>query len=203
MYFKLLNLPDGHPYAEVKLNVALTVNGHPKYFMLAKVPMQQLKFGWTEISGDFYAQEGATVAYPYIEIPDISVNYLVDFASAQELPHNSHWMPDAQKRINSIRKAPVSFKLAHGVNAHGISIELIQMKRDFAFGTAVVAQSMTNQSEKGYQDFVYKNFEWTVFEGALKWLAMQWSENHFNLDRALNAISALKSHGQVLHIWIT
>jgi hypothetical protein len=55
--------------------------------------------------------KGATTAGIYVQVPDAGVNFLIDTASAQELPHNPHWMSDANKRINSIRKAPVTFKL--------------------------------------------------------------------------------------------
>lgn len=54
---------------------------------------------------------GATTAGIYVQVPDTGVDFLIDSASAQELAHNSHWLSDAQKRINSIRKAPVTFKL--------------------------------------------------------------------------------------------
>lgn len=32
--------------------------GHPHYTVLANIPLQQLKYGWTEISGNFHAQNG-------------------------------------------------------------------------------------------------------------------------------------------------
>eukprot|EP00105_Crassostrea_gigas_P010616 XP_011425963.1 PREDICTED: uncharacterized protein LOC105327293 isoform X1 [Crassostrea gigas] len=195
MQFKLLNLPTGHAYAKVSMMLALTVNGHPHYTVLANMPLQQLKYGWTEISGNFHAQNGATTAAVYIQIQDTEVNFLLDAASAVELPHNSHWLSDATHRINTLRKAPVSFKLPQGVNVHGISIELVQKKRAFAFGTAVSASYMTDQSQRTYQDFVYNNFEWAVLENALKWRQMEWTENIINYDRPMNAIAALQSHG--------
>lgn len=46
----------------------------------------------------------------YLEIPDTEVNFLLDAASAVELPHNPHWLSDATHRIDTLRKAPVSFK---------------------------------------------------------------------------------------------
>nr|XP_034317907.1 endo-1,4-beta-xylanase 2 isoform X7 [Crassostrea gigas] len=78
------------------------------------MPLQRLKYGWTEISGDFHVPN---------EIPDTEVNFLLDAASAMELPHNPHWLSDATHRIDTLRKAPVSFKLHEGVNEHGIAIE--------------------------------------------------------------------------------
>ena len=32
--------------------------GQPKYSLLSNLPLQQLRFGWTEISGDFHAPTG-------------------------------------------------------------------------------------------------------------------------------------------------
>ncbi|XP_022345335.2 anti-sigma-I factor RsgI6-like [Crassostrea virginica] len=195
MRFKILNLPAGHNYTKVTLMVALTVNGQPKYSLLSNLPLQQLRFGWTEISGDFHAPTGATIASPYIQIADTEVNFLLDAASATELNHDPHWLTEANQRINKLRKAPISFKLPDGVNAHGISVELVQKKRAFAFGTAVGATQMTDNTHKTYQDFVYKNFEWAVLENALKWRQMEWTEGHVDYDRPLNAIAALRSHG--------
>lgn len=86
MQFKVLNLPTGHAYTKVSMMLDLTVNGHHQYPVIANMPLQQLKYGWTEISGDFHAPNGATTAGVYIEIPDTEVNFLLDAASAVELP---------------------------------------------------------------------------------------------------------------------
>nr|XP_034317898.1 endo-1,4-beta-xylanase 2 isoform X1 [Crassostrea gigas]XP_034317899.1 endo-1,4-beta-xylanase 2 isoform X1 [Crassostrea gigas]XP_034317900.1 endo-1,4-beta-xylanase 2 isoform X1 [Crassostrea gigas] len=123
IHFKLLNLPTGHAYAKVIMILDLTVNGHHHHPVIANMPLQRLKYGWTEISGDFHVPNGTTNAGIYLEIPDTEVNFLLDAASAMELPHNPHWLSDATHRIDTLRKAPVSFKLHEGVNEHGIAIE--------------------------------------------------------------------------------
>ncbi|XP_065936363.1 uncharacterized protein [Magallana gigas] len=110
IHFKLLNLPTGHAYAKVIMILDLTVNGHHQYPVIANMPLQRLKYGWTEISGDFHVPNGATNAGIYLEILDTEVNFLLDAASAVELPHNPHWLSDATHRIDTLRKAPVSFK---------------------------------------------------------------------------------------------
>lgn len=60
-------------------------------------------------------------------------------------------------------------------------MQLVQQRRAFAFGTAVDASYMTDQSQKTYQEFVYNNFEWAVLVNALKWRQMEWTEVRVNV----------------------
>lgn len=39
-------------------NITFAISGKTVYQKVAEQPMQQLKFGWTEISGDFHAPNG-------------------------------------------------------------------------------------------------------------------------------------------------
>lgn len=43
--------------------------GHPHYTVLANMPLQQLKYGWTEISGNFHAQNGKIKVKHYYPPP--------------------------------------------------------------------------------------------------------------------------------------
>lgn len=46
--------------------------GHPHYTVLANMPLQQLKYGWTEISGNFHAQNGKIKVKHYYPPPPLS-----------------------------------------------------------------------------------------------------------------------------------
>ncbi|XP_056008702.1 anti-sigma-I factor RsgI6-like [Ostrea edulis] len=194
-YIKFLNMPAGVPYVFIDVIAAIHVDGHTKYQTLGQIPMQQEKYGWTEVGGDFFAPNGTTGATFYIQVHNSAVNYLQDFSSLQRIPSNPNWKSEAITRINATRKAPITVGLANGASATGISIELQQQKHSFGFGAGVVADMMTNPNQQAYQNFVYKNFEWAVIVNALKWRLMEWSKGHINFARPVNAIKALQAHG--------
>eukprot|EP00105_Crassostrea_gigas_P022327 XP_011441801.1 PREDICTED: uncharacterized protein LOC105338397 isoform X1 [Crassostrea gigas] len=194
-YIRLLNMPPGVSYITVELMAHLTVNGHPKFATVGQIHMQQEKFGWTEVGGDFLTPDGTTSAYLYVQVHNATVNYLHDFSSVQKISTNSNWKSEAHARINSLRKAPITVRLANGASATGISIELKQQKHSFGFGAGVVASMMTDTHQVAYQDFVYKHFEWAVIVNALKWRLMEWTKGHINFDRPVNAIKVLQAHG--------
>lgn len=194
-YFKLLNIHPGIMYTTVFLRVNLQTNGKTVYQKVAEQPMQQLKFGWTEISGDFYAPNGTTSATVFLEIVDVDIDFLMDSASLQILPHDPHWSSKAHHRIQTLRKAPITVKLASGQSAHGVYVEFMQQNSAFPFGTAVHADHLGNPSYQVYTDFVLKNFEWAVIANKLKWKGVEHIRGHTNYTLALNAIQLLGSHG--------
>ncbi|XP_061166383.1 uncharacterized protein LOC133175304 [Saccostrea echinata] len=194
-YIKLLNMPAGVSYVYMEMMAAVHVNGHTKYRTIGQIHMQQEKYGWTEVGGDFFADHGATGATLYVQVHNAAVNYLQDFTSLQRIPTNPNWKSEANARINNTRKAPITVRLVNGASAKGLSVELQQQKSSFGFGAGVVADMMTNHNQQAYQNFVYKNFEWAVIVNALKWRLMEWSKGHINFARPVNAIKALSSHG--------
>nr|XP_022309525.1 uncharacterized protein LOC111115173 [Crassostrea virginica] len=135
-YFKLLNLPAGVPYITLKLTANIKINGSSKYVGIGLMPLQQVKYGWTEFGGDFLAPAGATTAQVYINIESTEVNFLQDFASMKRIKPNPFWMQHANSRINNIRKAPISFRL-EGTPMQDIEIEISQQKSAYPFGTAI------------------------------------------------------------------
>lgn len=50
--------------------------------------------------------------------------------------------------------------------------QLIQLKHEFAFGSAVSAHEIT-YGDSRYKDFVFKYFNWATLENALKWDFME------------------------------
>ncbi|KAK3083789.1 hypothetical protein FSP39_003248 [Pinctada imbricata] len=194
-YFKLQNMKSGHSYLPIFLMAAVknSHSGKTSYKMLSKILMQQVKYGWTEIGGDFNTNSGETSAEIYIQM-DPALNFLLDQCSLKELPTDNSWKSEANARINKLRKAPVTINIADTHGGSGYSIELVQMKKDFAFGTAIHMSYMTDSSKKAYQDFVYNNFEWAVPENAMKWRLMEWTKGREKYDW-MSALNALLSHG--------
>ncbi|XP_062581777.1 uncharacterized protein LOC134243536 [Saccostrea cucullata] len=198
MYFKLLNIPNNVKTIEVDLMAAVNTHGRVHRIKTAVLPHQELRFGWTEISGDFFVPAGSTSVKLFLQVTEPSVDYLLDDCSLQQLPHNQHWHTDAVSRISNIRKASVSLRMAHGTHADGISIQLVQQRHAFPFGTAVKASLLVDDAHHAYQDFIYNNFNWAVLENALKWRLLEWTEGHPKFDTAVRAIATLRSHG--LHV---
>ena len=56
-----------------------------------------------------------------------------------------------------------------------LNIHVSLYRHDFAFGSAVVAQRISSEDDedKKYQDVYYENFEWAVFNNAMKWRQME------------------------------
>ncbi|XP_052105820.1 anti-sigma-I factor RsgI6-like [Mytilus californianus] len=80
-------------------------------------------------------------------------------------------------------------------STNGLTVQIKQTKSKFAFGTAIKAPYVTDSTYKAYQDFVYNNFEWAVTENALKWRLMEWTKNHINYAKGVDAVKVLKAHG--------
>lgn len=194
-YIRLLNMPADVSYVAIEMMAVLTVNGHNKYKTVGQIHMQQEKFGWTEVGGDFLTPNGTTAATLYVQVHSATINYLQDFSSLQRITANSNWKSEANSRISSMRKAPLTVRLASAHSATEISIELQQQKHKFGFGAGVQAAMMTDPNQVPYQNFVYKHFEWAVIVNALKWRLMEWTKGHINFAKPLNAIKVLKEHG--------
>lgn len=54
--------------------------------------------------------EGVNQARVYVQVEDPSVNYIVDYASCEQIPHDAQWRSHANARIDSIRKGPLTIK---------------------------------------------------------------------------------------------
>ncbi|XP_046557917.1 anti-sigma-I factor RsgI6-like [Haliotis rubra] len=103
---------------------------------------------------------------------------------------------DANKRIDSIRKADITIRLDdHSVAPSGLSVEVEETSGMFGFGSAINAKALVDPSMKGYQNFFYQNFKWAVHGGYLKWKTMEPQRGHIDYDTAMKAINALLSHG--------
>ncbi|XP_048752453.2 anti-sigma-I factor RsgI6-like [Ostrea edulis] len=195
MHFKLLNMESGSTTVEVDLMATVHTHGRDHRVKVARLPYQQLRYGWSEISGDFFVPAGSTTVKLFLQVAKPSINYLLDYCSLQQIPHNPHWYSDAATRIASLRKAPVSLRIAHGTNAEGITVQLVQKRHEFPFGTAVRAALLIDGLHQDYANFIYHNFNWAVLENILKWRLMEWTQGHPKFDTAEKAISTLRSHG--------
>ncbi|KAL4219384.1 hypothetical protein ACF0H5_021964 [Mactra antiquata] len=163
-YIKLLNLAAGDMYESVQTKISCTL------------------------------ANGAHNCNFYIQINGPSVNYLVDNASFQLVPHNTNWKTEANARIEQIRKADISISLT-GTQGHQYDVEITQTKHEFGFGSAVGAHQLVDPNYSNYAQAFYENFEWAVLENALKWRQMEKTQGHVVYDTAMNALHALNNKG--------
>ncbi|XP_076077331.1 anti-sigma-I factor RsgI6-like [Mytilus galloprovincialis] len=196
IYIKLLNLGSGKSYAHVNLDIDYQKNGH-HYLGLCNDKFHEANLNFEEIGGDFHIPSGVNQARVYVQVEDPSVNYIVDYASCEQIPHDAQWRSHANARIDSIRKGPLTIKLdaASNLDTSGLSVQIKQTKSKFAFGTAFNAPYVTDSSHTAYQQFIYDNFEWGVPENALKWKLMEWTKGHINYNKGMDAVKKLRAHG--------
>lgn len=69
--------------------------GHPHYTVLANMPLQQLKYGWTEISGNFHAQNGKIKVKHYYPPPP--------FSNKKDRKYNSKVFNKKEGRLNNLQ----------------------------------------------------------------------------------------------------
>ncbi|CAG2209951.1 unnamed protein product [Mytilus edulis] len=158
-------------------NLYKSTAGH-HYLGLCNDKFHEANLNFEEIGGDFHIPSGVNQARVYVQVEDPSVNYIVDYASCEQIPHDAQWRSHANARIDSIRKGPLTIKLdaASNLDTSGLSVQIKQTKSKFAFGTAFNAPYVTDSSHTAYQQFIYDNFEWGVPENALKWKLMEWTK---------------------------
>lgn len=123
---------------------------------------------WREFVGAFtYEPVGVVDSLRFfVSGPQPGIDFMVDALSIIELP--TDWQAEANQRIEALRTRALRIEVvdADGCPLPGASIESVQKRRAFAFGTAINRNHMDNPI---YTEFVADNFEWAVMENASKW----------------------------------
>lgn len=194
-YVKLLNTANNKAYQGVTMMLNCKNSGeNDVYKKFGETPNVQPGH-WFEIGGVLHTSNGYHSCHIYVQTA-AHTDYLVDSATMVLVPYDSNWETHANQRIEQNRKADINIRLAGtGVDTSSVDIELQQTKMEFAFGSAVSASKIVDNSHGAYQKTFYDNFEWGVLENALKWRQMEWTKGHINYDRPLNAIKAMRAHG--------
>ncbi|MEL7531693.1 MAG: endo-1,4-beta-xylanase [Bacteroidota bacterium] len=111
---------------------------------------------------------------------------------------NAAWRSAAAARIDSLRKAELSFNItnSNGDPLENAGVEVKMLKHDFAFGSAITADKLPGNNN---QNIIYYNkildldgqghgFNWVVFENDMKWPAWEneWFVNKSELVSAVN-----------------
>ncbi|XP_060068736.1 uncharacterized protein LOC132548855 [Ylistrum balloti] len=192
---KLLNMAPGYMFHNVQLRIKETVNGHNKHVNVSSNPKTRRENGWVEVGFDFTVPPSLHQISVYFVIDDMRVNYVVDDASFEELLYDANWKSEANARIASLRKAPitVNFQNLHG---SGYTVQIEQTGSKFAFGSVVDAAMIVDSIHHPYQQFFYDNFEWGVLGNALKWPQTEPVQGHPTLDKAVTAVNALRAKGK-------
>ncbi|XP_064603596.1 anti-sigma-I factor RsgI6-like [Liolophura sinensis] len=176
-------------------------NGHSSYTTVSSRNSLRTSSGWIKLFGIYLAPPGVKNIKVYFQGPEPGAEFIADAASMTPLGEGSgDWKTHANARIDSLRKHNVHIKVSNdaGFDKNGVTIEVVQNKHLFPFGTAVVAHIMNKNnggSDQKYRQFVYDHFNWAVTENAMKWDQMERTEGHPNYDTALNAVKKLRSHG--------
>ncbi|XP_046558317.1 endo-1,4-beta-xylanase 3-like [Haliotis rubra] len=197
-YVKLLNQLPGHLYHGVNINVDIvTTQGNHHYDNMGKSPYIQLGTGWHLIGGDYLIPNNTKTFKVYIEIDQPQVNYLLDSAIFEEVPPLHNFRSAADDRIETLRKANVTIKLAGtDIDPAGLTVDLEQTYSEFIIASAIDAKMIVDPNYKKYQDFFYKNFEWGLPSNALKWTGTEHVEGHTNYSVPFAAVDALLQHGK-------
>ncbi|XP_046360279.2 endo-1,4-beta-xylanase 1-like [Haliotis rufescens] len=197
-HVKLLNYAPGKDKQTVIVGLAAKErsSGKTNYLTFGVTPYMQTN-QWHIIGGDTkITNVDISEARLYIRPDDQSVDFIVDYASLQEVPPLSGFPGDANKRIDTIRKGELTIRLDdHSVEPSGLSVEVQETSGLFAFGSAVNAGAFVTPSFKGYQDYFFQNFNWAVIENDLKWASMEKQRGHIDYNTAMKAIDALRKHG--------
>ena len=63
-------------------------------------------------------------------------------------------------------------------NPDDVEVDVFLKRHQFGFGTCIAADRVSGNStqDQRYQEVLYDNFEWVVFENAMKWRRMEPNE---------------------------
>jgi len=123
---------------------------------------------WTKVEGDFTltVSEPLTELVLYFEGPAVGASFYVDDAVLAISVRD--WRVETNKGIERNRMRDMHIKVVdgHGTAVEGASVRIQQVRRHFAFGTAVNELLISDQR---YRNFVEEHFEWAVPEDQVKW----------------------------------
>ncbi|XP_066273254.1 uncharacterized protein [Branchiostoma lanceolatum] len=195
MWVKLLDGGDTPYNVMAKLNVGFK-DGSQSWLEIVSLTVSA-QDGWTRLSAGYTVDDyGNTVSSVrlYAEGPPPDVRFLIDDVSFLSFMDSSQsdWKFEANTRIEQLRKRYVTLRV-QTPNAHDISVEIIQTKSHFAFGSAVNAWRMPTESR--YANFFFDNFEWAVLEANHKWKQNEPQEGQLDWTRADRTMEMLESRG--------
>ena len=137
---------------------------------------------WTKITGTYtISGTNITTLELYFEGPVAGVNFYVDDATVEEV--STDWKGDANARIEQIRKrdAQITVVDSNGIAMSGVTVQVKQVKHDFAFGSCLARSPMSNTQ---YLDYFKKYFEWAVCENEAKWYSNETSQGNISYTNA-------------------
>jgi endo-1,4-beta-xylanase len=108
------------------------------------------------------------------------------------------WRKAAAERIDAIRKTDMTLQVKDraGKPLPGVNVSVTQTRQAFGFGSAVVAQRLTEPGNEKYQALIKELFNIAVLENNLKWqpLAGDWGPG-WTLDVAKRGVDWLAQNG--------
>ncbi|KGN61918.1 endo-1,4-beta-xylanase 5 isoform X1 [Cucumis sativus] len=147
---------------------------------------------WSFLKGGFFMNLPSNFSILFFQIFDEGdANISIDNASLQPFTEEE-WRVNQQLTINSVRKRAVTVHVSdkQGGRLEGALINVKQISKDFAFGSAIAKSIIGNLP---YQDWFVKRFNAAVFENELKWYATEPKPgvlNYTTADRMLEFVRA-------------
>ncbi|XP_046574253.1 endo-1,4-beta-xylanase 1-like [Haliotis rubra] len=153
--------------------------------------------GGFPLNGNFTAPlRNMSRAYIHFQGPVPGIDFLIDDTTLVEVDEDVNWKAEADARIQKIRKNIIHVNVTRSSSFNPADIEIkIDLKRHlFGFGSMVKEAWMTNDDYKGYQNFVYKMFNW-VTAASFKWKYNRGTRDKPDYKYATDGVKVLKQHG--------
>jgi endo-1,4-beta-xylanase len=162
------------------ITVAQTDSAGPHHFNLVSATVYS--DSWTCLSGTFaFGAQGAVTALDvYVEGPKPGVNFYVDDANAEQV---GDWHTLVQGLTEQYRKRQETLMVLSptGEPVSGATVDVNQVKHDFAFGSAINTNVLSSSS---YAKFFREHFEWAVCENESKWYSNEATQGHVTYSNA-------------------
>lgn len=140
---------------------------------------------WRELRGTFNLDITGTLTSLEIWVagPPAGVNFLVDDVTVGRFP----WEAAANARIDQLHKSDASVQIVDqfGNALQGATIEIRQTTKDFAFGSAINSNVLTNTA---YANFARQAFNWATIEYESTWGSNEFTrgtESYYSADQII------------------
>ncbi|KAL7237384.1 hypothetical protein ACSBR2_003636 [Camellia fascicularis] len=134
---------------------------------------------WSFLKGGFVLDSPSHLALLFFQNPDgRDINITIASASLQPFT-DEQWRANQQYKINTERKRAVMLHVldVNGNGLPGAEIEVMQVSKDFLFGSAIAKTILGNLP---YQNWFVERFNAAVFEDELKWYSTEPQQGHVN-----------------------
>ncbi|MCD7460336.1 hypothetical protein HAX54_043329 [Datura stramonium] len=129
----------------------------------------------------------------YFEINNTAIDIWADNISLQPFSQEE-WTSHLNQSIEKVRKSKVAIQVvdSQGKSLPNATISLVQGRANFPFGVAINKNILNN---KGYQNWFFSRFKYTVFGNEMKWYSTETSQGKINYSTSDAMVNLCKSKG--------